>query len=124
MEDVSHFGIGLTNSGGGKGMAALDGFAAALEVRVLERLDNQLAIFTIILDICFSYLISFKPTHRQEKGLMASLLFHISYISLRHRRILLYTLYAMIMLRWIILIGILYLRKSKRRVLCGVACQD
>ncbi|KAH9481517.1 hypothetical protein JR316_0006044 [Psilocybe cubensis] len=32
MEDVSHFGIGLTNSGGGKGMAALDGFAATLEL--------------------------------------------------------------------------------------------
>jgi len=32
FEEPMHFGIGMTNSGGARGMAALEGLVAALEV--------------------------------------------------------------------------------------------
>lgn len=119
MEDVSHFGVGLINSGRGKGMAALDGFAATLEVRVTPRIGGQINPTHHRTRPC-SCLISSRASQCQEKDLIAHLLFHISYMSLRHHRTHLCILYAMIMPRWITLIGILYLRNSKRRAFCGV----
>jgi hypothetical protein len=32
LDEPMHFGIGMTNSGGARGMAALEGLVAALEV--------------------------------------------------------------------------------------------